>query len=110
MAALARVFRIDEIEEDPSLVEGATKLCFDCDPDNPKSGDRATCKTCNGTGQQALAAAEIAKELKASKRRPTSEHADEDFYPNGGRGHRDGAKAHTRKIKAVDEDDLFLEY
>lgn len=102
MAALARVFRIDEIEEDPSLVEGATKVCFDCDEDNPKAVDRATCETCGGTGQQALAAAEIAKELKASKKDPTSGRANGDGYKE--------AVSRKKTIKAVEDDDLFLEY
>ena len=120
MAALARAFKIEEIEDDPSVVEGATKECFDCDVDNPKAvaalmrklkldpcrrpnniADmlRAACQTCGGTGQQVLAAAEIAKELKASKRTPLGDGNDD----------LSTRKASRRK-KAVDDDDLYLEY
>lgn len=116
MAALARAFKIEEIEEDPSLVEGAMKDCFDCDIDNPKAvaklmrklglGERpsnfadtlrAACTTCNGTGQQPFAAADIAAELKASKRTPTGND-------------EVSSKRRSKRKASDDDDDLFLEY
>ena len=51
MPALARAFTFEEIEADLTLVEGATKECFTCDPDNPRSIPRPTCPSCLGTGQ-----------------------------------------------------------
>lgn len=101
MAALARAFKIEEIENDPSLVDGATKDCFDCDLDNPLRVDRATCKTCEGTGQEPLAIAEIVKELKASKRQKPN--AVEDYAESRSR-------TRSKKIKPVDDDDMYLEY
>lgn len=98
MAALARAFKIAEIEENPELIKGATKACFGCDLDNPKRVDRSVCKTCGGCGEEAISAAEIANELKASKQLPTSEK----------KTTRGGKK---RSLKSVeDESDLYLEY
>jgi hypothetical protein len=101
MAALARAFKITEIEENPELIKGATKACFGCDLDNPKRVDRSACKTCGGTGEEAISAAEIANELKASKKLPTSEK-------QAARGKGGGRK---RALKSVEDDsDLYLEY
>lgn len=88
-AALA--FTIDEIEADASLVAGATKECFNCDPDNPHGVTTAKCIVCGGTGRQVLAAAQIAEELgaakagtdggeNAAKEKPSSGGGDEDEY------------------------------
>ena len=122
MAALARSFKIDAIEEDPSLVEGTTKDCFDCDIDNPKAAAkllrklnlaerpanfaamlRAACETCSGSGQQKIAAAEIAAELKASKTKDVLGIDD----------HDEVSKRRKKKSKPPSDDDdgdLYLEY
>lgn len=123
MAAAVYAFKIEDVERDPSLVQGITKDCFDCDVDNPKASAkllrklglgerpanfadmmRAACTTCSGTGQQAIAAAEIAKELKASKR--------EEFAKDGDGGSDDVGKQRNKKRRKVndDDEDLFLEY
>lgn len=68
MSALARAYKIEEIEENPALAAKATKECFACDQDNPLHVARATCKMCAGTGRQKLSAVGIACELKASKK------------------------------------------
>lgn len=67
MPALARVYDLREIEEDPSVVEGTTKECSGCDPDSPTSVPRISCKTCGGTGREKLAILEIMAELKQSE-------------------------------------------
>ncbi len=85
MSALARAYKIEEIEADPSLVETADKECFTCDPDNPKGVKRSICPTCGGNGRQKLAVSEIVTELIASKK--------EEEKASGG-----------------DADDLYLEY
>jgi hypothetical protein len=63
----AFAFKIEEIEADASLVAGATKECFDCDPDNPRAVPRKSCRTCGGSGRQELAASQIAEELIAAQ-------------------------------------------
>jgi hypothetical protein len=97
-AALA--YQISDVEADASLVSGLTKICFDCDPDNPRAVKQKNCITCGGTGQQALAAAQIAEELSAaraetdmpSEGRQANEENDDD-------GSDDGS-----------DSDLYLEY
>ena len=126
MAALAQALRIEDVEKDPTLVEGITKDCFDCDLDNPRAvaklmrklglGERpanfadmlrAACQTCSGTGQQPLAAASIAEELKRSKREEFAKDGDD-----GGGGDEVGKqRSKKRKVKDEDDDaDLYLEY
>lgn len=85
--SLAFAVKITDLEEDESLLDATTKTCFDCDLDNPRRVPQQSCQTCRGTGRQALAAKEIAVELRASK--------------------REGDKASSRP---VDEEDLYLEY
>jgi len=80
MSALARAIKITDIEEDETLVEKATKECSGCDPDNPKAVKRENCKICKGTGRQPLAALEIARELRASKKKPATASNDDDLY------------------------------
>lgn len=80
MPALARSYTFDEIEADLTLVEKATKECFVCDPDNPRALPRHSCTRCGGTGQEPIAAAEIAKELMENRRKPKSANIqDEEF-------------------------------
>lgn len=122
MAALAHALKIEDVEKDPTLVEGITKDCFDCDLDNPKAvaklmkklglGERpanfadmlrAACQTCSGSGQQPLAVAGIAEELKRSKR--------EEFAKDGDGGDEVGKQRNKkRKVKDDDDSDLYLEY
>lgn len=125
MAALAQALKIEDVERDPTLVEGITKDCFDCDVDNPKAAAklmrklglgerpanfadmlRAACLTCSGSGQQPLAAAGIAEELKQSKRQEFAKDGD------GGGGDDVGKQRNKkRKVKQEDdESDLYLEY
>ena len=68
MSALAHAVRIEDIEEDETLVASATKECFACDIDNPRHVKRETCEVCKGTGREPLSAGEIARELKESKK------------------------------------------
>jgi hypothetical protein len=124
MAALAHALKIEDVERDPTLVEGITKDCFDCDVDNPKSvaklmkklglGERpanfadmlrAACLTCSGSGQQPFAAAGIAEELKRSKREEFAKDGD------GGSGSDEVGKQRSKNRKPKDDDeDLYLEY
>lgn len=82
--SVALSYRIEEIENAPELAESLSKECFACDIDNPLCVPRATCETCGGTGRQPFAVAEIAKELKESKRTPRTNGKesvlDEDLY------------------------------
>lgn len=89
--SLACAIRIEDLEADESLLNGATKACFDCDLDNPRRVTQEKCTTCCGTGRQELAAKEIAIELRASK-------SESQKGSEGG------------KSRLVDEDDLYLEY
>jgi hypothetical protein len=65
--SLAYALDFTEVEADPSMLDGATKDCPACDLDNPRAVAREGCKECGGTGKVGLAAAEIAKELRASR-------------------------------------------
>jgi rRNA maturation endonuclease Nob1 len=56
-----------DIEADFSIVDGVTKECYGCDPDNPRAVPRKNCQSCGGSGRQPLAAREIAEELSATK-------------------------------------------
>ena len=78
MRALA--FKITEVEENPSLVEGATKECSSCDPDSPLAVPRNKCKACGGSGREPLAILEIVKELRESVAEGQTSHdgTDED--------------------------------
>jgi len=79
---LALAIDFDEVEQDPAILDGTTKDCPACDADNPRAVAREGCKACNGTGRVALAAKEIAKELKASRtgeKSSTSDDDDDDF-------------------------------
>jgi len=99
-AALA--FTIEEIEADPSLVAGATKECFDCDPDNPRAMAPDKCTTCGGTGRQALAATQIAEELTAAR------NADDgDGSAGGGRNY---GSDDENDSDGSEDPDLYLEY
>jgi hypothetical protein len=108
MPAVARAYKFDDLEADVGSIEEVAKECFDCDIDNrravgamlkklglakaPKNIStmmKAACKTCEGSGKQKLAAAEIAKELAESKRKPVSQWG-------------------TKKVSAGDDDDSDL--
>lgn len=68
MSALAHAIKIEDIEADETLVAEATKDCFACDLDNPRRVKRETCSVCKGTGREPLAALEISRELRESKK------------------------------------------
>ena len=82
--SVALSYRIEEIENSPELAETLSKECFACDIDNPLCVPQDTCETCGGTGRQAFAVTEIAKELKESKKAPKTNRGenvlDEDLY------------------------------
>lgn len=65
--SVALAFKISDIEQDQTLVDAVTKECEGCDPDNPRAVARDKCKLCGGTGRQALAAGDVAREISAAK-------------------------------------------
>jgi hypothetical protein len=104
MNALA--IKILDVEEDLSLVDGVTKDCADCDPDGMKRVPREACSSCGGTGRQAINAAEVARELRASKK--------EKPRPGtlGGRAVVKGGKGRGQSSGGDEsgDGDLYLEY
>lgn len=95
--SVAYAYKISDVEADASLVAGLTKICFDCDPDNPRAVARKNCATCGGTGEQALAAAQIAEELGAARMETdTDKKVDVENDQSDGDGDEDS--------------DLYLEY
>jgi len=94
MGGLARAFAFEELEEDPSLVEGQTKECSACDPDSPKPVPREKCSICGGTGREKLAAMEILSDLRASMAQGLGD--EEQDIPEGD--------------EYEDDDGLYLEY
>lgn len=65
--SVALAYKIADVEADSSLVSSLTKICFGCDPDNPRAVPQKGCPTCGGTGEQALSAVQIAEELGAAR-------------------------------------------
>jgi hypothetical protein len=94
--SLAYALDFTEVEADPSMLDGATKDCPACDLDNPRAVAREGCKECEGTGKVGLAAAEIAKELRASRTEKPDRGASDNDDEGGG------------DTETFDED-LFLE-
>jgi hypothetical protein len=81
MSLAAVVVSTQEIEKDPSCLEGMTKECYACDSDNPRAVPRKTCKACGGTGREGLAALEAVEELRAAKSsKKPEELEDSDLY------------------------------
>jgi hypothetical protein len=76
--ALARAYKLQEIEDNPSLIEGVTKECSGCDPDSPRCVPREKCTVCKGTGREGLALVEILQELKDNRK--VGEDGEDDGY------------------------------
>ena len=74
MSICARAYKI---EDDDSAMGEMTKVCFGCDPDNPRSVIPEKCEICHGTGRQLFAASAIAKELRASRGEKISKDREE---------------------------------
>ncbi len=56
-----------DLEKDQAPAEDLRVECANCDPDNPRSVPRKSCKHCGGTGKARTVLAQIAAEIHTSR-------------------------------------------
>lgn len=56
-----------DLEKDPAPADDLRVSCANCDPDNPRSVPRKSCKHCGGTGRARTVLSQIASEIHTSR-------------------------------------------